>query len=202
MDVMTFDEEEEHTIVFDEMAPTPSTLAPSAPNVTPIMMEILSHLDDDDEQTVVFETEMVTPVCLFSAVPSTATFVSGSVYDSDCGLLGSDIVPRLLVDEESDDDNGKDVLIDVATSLDTFHDAQVFLYHAYPIPLATLQGHYNTVHLLPPANGPPTLPDLARHLTNGIVDGRCWHPHNDGSWCRPAASFVLNWQDKLCEFEI
>jgi hypothetical protein len=24
--------------------------------------------------------------------------------------------------------------------------------------LAMLQGHYNTVHLLPPANGPPTLP--------------------------------------------
>jgi hypothetical protein len=42
MDVMTFDEEEEHTIVFDEMASPPSTLAPSAPNVTPIMMEIFS----------------------------------------------------------------------------------------------------------------------------------------------------------------
>jgi hypothetical protein len=26
---------------------------------------------------------------------------------------------------------------------------------AYPVPLATLQGHYNTVPLLPPANGPP-----------------------------------------------
>jgi hypothetical protein len=165
----------------------------------PIMMEILSH-PDDDEQTVVFETEMVTPVCLFPAVPSTATSVSDSVYDSDCGL-GSYIVPRLLVDEEPDDDNGKDVLIDVPTSFDTSHDAQTFLYHAYSIPLATLQGHYNTVHLLPPANGPPTLPGLARHLTNGIIDGGCWHPLNDGSWCGPAASFVLNWQDKLHEFD-
>jgi hypothetical protein len=42
MDVMAFDDEEEHTIVFDEMASPPSTLAPSAPNVTPIMMEIFS----------------------------------------------------------------------------------------------------------------------------------------------------------------
>jgi hypothetical protein len=111
---------------------------------------------------IVFETEVVTLVCLFPAIPSTATSVSDSVYDSNCGL-GSDIDPRLLlVDEESDDDNGKDVLIDVATSLDTsHHDAQKFQYHAYPIPLATLQGHYNTVHLLPPANGPPTQPPKA-----------------------------------------
>jgi hypothetical protein len=68
------------------------------------------------------------------------------------------VAPGVLVDGESNDNGGKDVLIDVATSLDTFHDAQMFLYHAYPIPLAMLQGHYNTVHLLPPANGPPTLP--------------------------------------------
>jgi hypothetical protein len=108
MDVMTFDEEEEHTIVFDEMASPPSTLAPSAPSVTPIMMEILPH-SDDDEQMIVFETEVVTLVCLFPAIPSTATSVSDSAYDSDCGL-GSDIDPRLqLVDETSDDDNGKDV---------------------------------------------------------------------------------------------
>jgi hypothetical protein len=153
MDVMTFDEEEEHTIVFDEIAPTPSTLAPSVTNMTPLEMDILPQLDD--EQMIVFETEMVTPVCLFPAIPPTATSVCDSVYDSDCGL-GSDIDPRLqLVDEVSDDDNGKDVLIDVASSLDTSHDAQQFRCHAYPIPLATLQGHYNTVHLLPPANGPP-----------------------------------------------
>jgi hypothetical protein len=107
---------------------------------------------------IVFETEVVTLVCLFPAIPSTATSVSDSVYDSDCGL-GSDIDPRLqLVDEASDDDSGKDVLIDVAISLDTYHDVQMFLSHAYPIPLATLQGHYNTVHLLPPANGPLTQP--------------------------------------------
>ena len=155
MDVMTFDDEEEHTIVFDEMATTPSTLAPSVPNVTPLEVEILHPLDD--EQMVVFETEMVTPVCLFPAVPSTAAFVTKSVCDSGCGL-DNDIAPRVLVDGEPDDNSGKDVLIDVATSLDTFHDAQMFLYHAYPIPLAMLQGHYNTVHLLPPANGPPTLP--------------------------------------------
>jgi hypothetical protein len=49
----------------------------------------------------------------------------------------------------------------VATSLDTSHDAQMFPYHAYPIPLATLQGHYNTVDLLPPANGLPTQPPRA-----------------------------------------
>jgi hypothetical protein len=111
-------------------------------------MEILPH--SDDEQMIVFETEMVTPVCLFPAIPSTVAFVTNSVCDSDCGL-GSDIDPRLLlVDEESDHDNaGKDVFIDVATSLDASHDAQKFRYHAYPIPLATLQGHYNTVHLLP-----------------------------------------------------
>jgi hypothetical protein len=63
MDVMTFDEEEEHTIVFDEIAPTPSTLAPSVTNMTPLEMEILPHLDD--ELMIVFETEMVTPVCFF-----------------------------------------------------------------------------------------------------------------------------------------
>jgi hypothetical protein len=117
-------------------------------------MEILLHLDD--EQMIVFETEVVTPVCLFLAIPSTATSASDFVYDSDCGLR-NDIDPRLqLVDVASDDDIEKDALIDVATSLDTSHDAQMFPYHAYPIPLATIQGHYNTVHLLPPANGPPT----------------------------------------------
>ena len=142
------------------MAPTPSTFAPSVLlNVTPQVMEILPH--SDDELMIVFETEMATPVCLFPAIPSTATSVSDSVYDSDCGL-GSYIDPRLqLVDAASDDDNGKGVFIDVATSLDTSHDAQKFRYHAYPIPLATLQGHYNTVHLLPPANGPPTRPPKA-----------------------------------------
>jgi hypothetical protein len=167
MDVMlTFDDEEEHTIVFDAMATTPSTLAPSVPNVTPLVeMEILPHLDD--EQMIVFETEMVTLVCLFPAIPClTVTSINMppdgkstvAFCDSDCGL-GSDMIPGLLVDEESDDDNGKDVLIDVATSLDTSHeDAQKFWYHAYPILLATLHGHYNTVYLLPPANGPPTRP--------------------------------------------
>ena len=75
MDVMTFDDEEEHIIVFDEMATTPSTLAPSVPNVTPLEMEIFPH--SDDEQMIVFETEVVTPVCLFPAIPSTtATSVS------------------------------------------------------------------------------------------------------------------------------
>jgi hypothetical protein len=108
----------------------------------------------------------------------------------------------VLVDGEYDDDNQKDAFIDVTTSLDTFHAPQTFPYHVSPIPLATIQGHYNTVHLLPPANGPPTLPGLARHLTNGIVYGGCWHPLNhDGSWCRPAASFVLNWHDNLHEFD-
>lgn len=105
-------------------------------------------------------TQVVTPICLFPEVPSTATSVHDSVHDGNCGL-GSDIIPTLLVDEESDDDNGKNVLVDVTISLDTFHDAQMFPSHAYPIPLVTLQGHYNTVHLLPPANGPPTLPGLA-----------------------------------------
>jgi hypothetical protein len=47
MDVMTFDDEEEHTIVFDEIAPTPSTLAPSVPNMTPLEMESLPHSDDE-----------------------------------------------------------------------------------------------------------------------------------------------------------
>jgi hypothetical protein len=87
-----------------------------------------------------------------------------ALCDSDCGLR-SDMVPRLLVDEESDDDNGKDVFIDVDTSLDTSHDAQKFRCHPYPIPLSTLHGHYNTVHLLPPANGPPT-PSLAEPDTD------------------------------------
>jgi hypothetical protein len=159
MDVMAFDDEEEHTIVFGEMATTPSTLTPSAPNVTPLEMDILPH--SDDEQMIVFETVMVTPVCLFPAIPSTATYVSDSVFDSDCGLR-NDNDPRLqLVDEASDDDHSKDALIDVAISLDTFHDALMFLSCAYPIPLATLQGHYNTVDLLPPANGPPTQPPSA-----------------------------------------
>jgi hypothetical protein len=90
-------------------------------------------------------------VCLFPAVPSTAVFVTNSVCDSSC-RLDNDVAPRVLVDGESVVDSGKDVLIDVATSLDTSHDAKTFLYHAYSIPLAMLQGHYNTVHLLPPAN--------------------------------------------------
>jgi hypothetical protein len=76
-------------------------------------------------------------LCLFPAVPSTAAFVTKSVCDSGCGL-DNDVAPRVLVDGESNDNGGKDVLIDVATSLDTFHDAQMFLYHAYPIPLAML----------------------------------------------------------------
>jgi hypothetical protein len=54
MDVLTFDDEDEHTIVFDEMASTPSTLAPSVPDVTPLEVEILHPLDD--EQMIVFET--------------------------------------------------------------------------------------------------------------------------------------------------
>jgi hypothetical protein len=114
--VLTFDDdEEEHTIVFDAMATTPSTLAPSVPNMTPLEMEILPH--SDDEQMIVFETKMVTPVCLFPALPSTATSVSDSVYDSDCDL-GSDIDPRLqLADAASDDDNGQDVLIDALYGL-------------------------------------------------------------------------------------
>jgi hypothetical protein len=72
--------------------------------------------------------------------------------------------------QESDDDNGKDVFIDGATSLDTSHDAQMFLSHAYSIPLATLQGHYNTVHLLPPANGSPTWPPKACHGSQRFFD--------------------------------
>jgi hypothetical protein len=84
MDVMAFDDEEEHTIVFGEMATTPSTLAPFVPNVTPLEMDFLPH--PDDEQMIVFETEMVTPVCLFLAIPSTAPSVSDSVYDSNYGL--------------------------------------------------------------------------------------------------------------------
>jgi hypothetical protein len=162
-DVMAFDDEEEHTIVFDEMAPTPSTLAPSVPNVTPLVMEILPH--SDDEQMVVFETEVVTPVCLFPAVPSAAAFVTNSVCDGGYGL-DTDVAPRVLVDGESDNDGGKDVLIDVAPSLDTSHDAQTFLYQAYPIPSAILRGHYNTVHLLPPANGPPTLIECTMHTVD------------------------------------
>jgi hypothetical protein len=102
MDVMTFDDDEEHTIVFDEIAPTPSTLAPSVPNVTPLEMEIFPHLDD--EQMIVFETEMVTLVCLFPAIPClTVTSINMphvALCDSDCGL-GTDMIPRLLVDEES-----------------------------------------------------------------------------------------------------
>ena len=153
MDEMTFDEEEEHTIVFDDIAPTSSTLAPSVPNVTPLEMEILPH--SDDEQMIVFDTEMVTPVCLFPAIPClTVTSINMpldgkstvALCDSDCGL-GTDMIPRLLVDEESAHDNGKDVLIDVATSLGTSHDVQhVPVPCSRPIPLATLQGHYNTVH--------------------------------------------------------
>ena len=84
MDEMSFDDEEEHTIVFGEMATTPSTLAPSAPNVTPLEMDFLPH--PDDEQMIVFGTEMVTPVRLFPAIPSTAPSVSDSVYDSNYGL--------------------------------------------------------------------------------------------------------------------
>jgi hypothetical protein len=142
----------------------------------------------------VFETEMVTPVCLFPAVPSPPAngpptlpglalhlTVDGTepVRDSGCGL-GNDGAPRVLVDGESDDDGGRDVLIDVPTSLDTSFRAQMFLHHAYPIPLAMLQGHFSTVHLLPPANGPPTLFTMIKT--------------GDGSWCRSMASFVLNWQ--------
>ena len=165
MDVMAFGDEEEHTIVFDEMAPTPPTLAPSVPNVTPLVIEILPH--SDDEQMIVFDTEVVTLVCLFPAVPSATAFVTNPVCDGGYGL-DTDAAPRVLVDGESDDDGGKDVLIDVAPSLDTFHDAQTFLYHAYPIPLAMLQGHYNTVHLLPPANGPPVYAALLEHYTKSV----------------------------------
>jgi hypothetical protein len=134
------DDEEEHTIAFGEMATTPSTLAPFVPNVTPLEMDILPHLDGhlDGEQMIVFETEMVTLVCLFPAIPSTVPSVSDSVYDSDCGLR-NDNDPRLqLVDEASDVDNEKDALIAVATGLDTSPAAQMFPYHAYHIPLATL----------------------------------------------------------------
>jgi hypothetical protein len=173
MDVMAFDDEEEHTIVFGEMATTPSTLAPFVPNVTPLEMDFLPH--PDDEQMIVFGTEMVTPVCLFPAIPSTAPSVSDSVYDSNCGLQ-SDNDPKLqLMDEASDDANGKDALIDVAPSLDTSHDAPPFWCHAsYPILLVTLHGHFNTVHLLPPANGPPTpslaAPDTAVEISYQLKD--------------------------------
>jgi hypothetical protein len=182
-EVMAFVDEEEHTIVFDEAVFTPSTLAPSVPSMTTLEMDSLPH--PDDEVIIVFETEMVTPVCLFPEAPSTAASVTNPVCNRDCGLE-SDVAPRVLVDGESDNDNGQDVLIDATNSLDTFHDSQMFLHHAYTIMLATLQGHYNTMHLLPPANG--HLSGLVSHLANSIVH---WLPSNDQSWKGYAPSPVL-----------
>ena len=64
-------------------------------------------------------------------------------------------------DKEFDVYSGEGVLVDPGTtpgsSLTLLHRYQE-LSSTYPVPLATLQGHYNTVPLLPPANGPPSSP--------------------------------------------
>jgi hypothetical protein len=89
--------------------------------------------------------------------------INGLICDHATGLA-SDAAQVLPSGEGLDStSSGEDVLYD-AGNTPNGHLTHLHPYHllsqGYPVPLATLQGLYNTVTLLPPANGPP------HHLVN------------------------------------
>jgi hypothetical protein len=184
-----YDVDEEHTIVFDEkehvMSANPVVMfekehaMPEMPS-TPMTMLSLH----DEEQVIVFEMEdAIVPVRLFPlAMPAVAS-IDGVTHD-DGGSLATDAAQVLPSDEGFDfDSGGEDVLYDPGTDPNG-HLTWLHLYRplskAYPVPSATLQGLYNTVTLLPPANGPP------HHLINMSSQFRIHAIHH----CRSHASRV------------
>ena len=99
--------------------------------------------------------EPIAPIQLFPPLLSTEAPLDGAIHDHGTDLA-TDTAQVLTDNREFDFDSGQDISLNLITtpesSVTGLKPYQTLSSHAYPVLLATLQGH-NTMSLLLPANG-------------------------------------------------